>query len=89
LEGSGKLWNPRADHLVGSSANILHCLNWLGSLGCLTREELVRVGFDNPLRLVGRRLNTRDYAALPDVTYRDGRFQIENRSLDASTAGKA
>ncbi|MBN1125964.1 MAG: amidohydrolase family protein [Sedimentisphaerales bacterium] len=53
LEESGKLYNPNTGYLVGSSATMLDCMNYLTSLGLLTLDELIQVGFFNPLRLIG------------------------------------
>ncbi len=52
LEESGKLWNPDKQCLVGSSAMMFDCMNFLASLGLLQLEELLAVGFGNPLRLI-------------------------------------
>lgn len=69
LEESGLLHNPKKQCLVGSSATMLHCMNHLASLGVLSAEELLEIGFFNPLRLIGV-----DPAAIPvdsDLLYDD------------------
>jgi len=53
LDESGRLYNPQTGYMVGSSATMLDCMNYLASLRMLTVEQLVRVGFDNPLKLIG------------------------------------
>ncbi len=53
LEESGRLYNRERQCLVGSTAMMLHCMNYLASLNILTEEELIKVGFENPLRLIG------------------------------------
>lgn len=53
LEESGRLHNPSKGVLVGSSATLLQCMNYLASLGFLSHEELLALGFYNPLRLLG------------------------------------
>ena len=53
LEPSGRLHNPVKECLVGSSATMMQCMNHLASLGLLTPEELLAVGFHNPLGLIG------------------------------------
>ncbi len=72
LETSGKLWNPAGNHLVGSSACMLDCMNWVASLGIFDEPELIRLGVDNPLRLIGA-----SAANLPDanVTWTGERFE--------------
>ena len=53
LEQSGRLYNPVAGHLVGSSFTMLKCMNHLASLKLVTSNELIAIGFYNPLRLIG------------------------------------
>lgn len=52
LEESGLLHNPETGYLVGSSSTMLECMNYLRSLDLLTFEELLDVGFYNPLQLI-------------------------------------
>jgi N-acetylglucosamine-6-phosphate deacetylase len=53
LEEDGRVYNPHAGYLVGSSATILECMNYLASLGLIPDEQLLTVGFFNPLKLIG------------------------------------
>jgi N-acetylglucosamine-6-phosphate deacetylase len=53
LEKDGKLHNPDKQCLVGSSATLLVCMNVLHETGLFTLEDLVRIGFNNPLDLIG------------------------------------
>jgi len=53
LEPDGLLHNPEKQCLVGSSATLLFCMNVLHRLGLFTLEDLVRMGFHNPLALIG------------------------------------
>ena len=53
IEENGLLHNPDKKCLVGSSATILQCVNYLASLGFLTPEEIVQVAFTNPLKAIG------------------------------------
>lgn len=53
LEENGRLYNPDTGYLVGSSSNMIQCIKFLSSLELLTEDELVDVGFNNPLRLIG------------------------------------
>ena len=52
LEENGRLYNPQTGYLVGSSVTMLDCMNYLASLELLEPEELVQVGFENPLKLI-------------------------------------
>jgi N-acetylglucosamine-6-phosphate deacetylase len=53
LEDSGLLHDPEKQCLAGSSSTMLGCMNVLSSLGVLSFEELMQVGFYNPMRLIG------------------------------------
>ena len=52
LETNGLLHNPDRQCLVGSSATMRDCMNYLASLNLLTGEEIAAVGRVNPLRLL-------------------------------------
>lgn len=53
LEENGYLHNPEKQCMVGSSATMLECINHLASLEILSIEELLKVGFHNPLKFIG------------------------------------
>ena len=53
LDLGGRLYNPTTGYLVGSSATMKQCMEHLASLDILTDEELLAVGFSNPLHLIG------------------------------------
>ncbi|MBD3239943.1 MAG: amidohydrolase family protein [Chitinivibrionales bacterium] len=52
LDEHGKLYNPRKGCLVGSSATMLQCMNYLASLGLVTLDDLLAMGYYNPLKLL-------------------------------------
>ncbi len=52
LEENGLLHNPEKKCMVGSSAMMLDCMNYLASLDILSEEELLKVGFYNPLKMI-------------------------------------
>ncbi len=53
LEENGRIFNPHTGFLVASSYTMIQCMNYLASLGLLTPDELVAVGYYNPLKLIG------------------------------------
>jgi N-acetylglucosamine-6-phosphate deacetylase len=53
LEENGLLHNPQKGFLVGSSATMLVCMNHLASLKLFSLDELLALGFYNPLHLIG------------------------------------
>ncbi|RPI22549.1 MAG: N-acetylglucosamine-6-phosphate deacetylase [Acidobacteria bacterium] len=77
LEEGGRIWNPVGQHLVGSSACLLECMNHLAGLGVFREQELWQVGFHNPLGL----LKVKDFKSPPDVrvVWRNDRFEVESR----------
>jgi N-acetylglucosamine-6-phosphate deacetylase len=52
LEENGYLHNLEKKCMVGSSATIVECVKYLNSLGILTKEQLQKVIYHNPLRLI-------------------------------------
>ncbi len=53
LEKSGLLYNKQTGLLAGSSSTLLKCMNMLASLNLLELDDLINVGFYNPLQLIG------------------------------------
>lgn len=53
LAPDGKLYNPKTNYLVGSSATMLQCMNYLAGLDLVSLDELMALGFYNPLKLLG------------------------------------
>jgi hypothetical protein len=52
LEPSGLLHNPEKKCLVGSSATIMQCINYLASLDIVSVDDLITMGLHNPLRAI-------------------------------------
>ncbi len=53
LEDDGLLHDLTTGYLAGSSATMLQCMNHLASLDLVGTNELLAMGFDNPLALIG------------------------------------
>jgi len=77
LEEGGRLHDPATGYLVGSSATMLQGMNYLASLNLLSRDELVAMGFYNPLKLIG--LDVDDVAKERDILFDESRrvFYLE------------
>lgn len=58
---SGKVYNPESGYLAGSGATMLECMNYLASLKLLTEDQMVDIGFNNPLKLI-------NVSQPPDIT---------------------
>lgn len=53
LEKDGYLHQAQGPYLAGSSSTMLQCMNYLASLRLLDFEDLMQIGFYNPLRIIG------------------------------------
>ncbi len=51
IEKNGRLHSPQTGYLAGSSALILQCMNHLASLELVSLNDLLQMGFYNPLKL--------------------------------------
>ena len=52
LEENGLFHNPTKNCMVGSSATMVECVKYIDSLGILTKEQLQKVVYHNPLKLI-------------------------------------
>lgn len=52
LEASGYLHNPETGYMVGSSATLIDCMNYLASLRLVHPQDLLAMAWDNPLSLL-------------------------------------
>ncbi|MDD5677247.1 MAG: N-acetylglucosamine-6-phosphate deacetylase [Kiritimatiellae bacterium] len=75
LEPSGRIGFKGTPYLAGSSATMLQCMNYLASLNLLSEADLWKVGYDNPLRLLGRRLS-RQPCNTPTVVFKNNQFAL-------------
>lgn len=75
LESNGLLRNLEKDTLAGSSANMLECMNTLAGLNIFSRDELLQVGRDNPLRIIGIDIPAEHVAHNHNVVFDGGRFR--------------
>ncbi|MBN1362214.1 MAG: hypothetical protein JW993_16580 [Sedimentisphaerales bacterium] len=53
LDKSGRLYNPITGYMVGSSATMRTCVDYLASLNIVREDELTMMAFENPLKLIG------------------------------------
>jgi len=67
LEDGGRLWDEVTGYLAGSSATMLQCMNHLASLNLASTDELIAMGFHNPLKLIG--LGANDVTPGRDIVF--------------------
>ena len=53
LEPNGRLHLPAKGCLAGSASTMLRCMNFLASLGFLGLDEMLQLGYYNPLKIIG------------------------------------
>jgi N-acetylglucosamine-6-phosphate deacetylase len=53
LEPNGRLHLPAKGCLAGSASTMLRCMNFLASLGFLSLDEMLELGYYNPLKIIG------------------------------------
>jgi len=77
LEDSGRLWDEVTGYLAASSATMLQCMNHLASLNLVSNDELVAMGFSNPLKLIS--LDADDVAPGRNIAFdeKGGVFYVE------------
>ena len=77
LDENGRLHEPATGYLAGSSATMLECMNHLACLDLVSPDELVALGFHNPLHLIG--LGPKDVAGGRNLRFdaEHGVFYVE------------
>lgn len=82
IEPSGRIVCESSQSLAGSSATMLACMNYLASLDLVSEEELWRIGFDNPLRLIDCSPETIGSEDIPHIRFdpQEKRFRVKKAS---------
>ena len=75
LAPNGRIGFKNTPYLAGSSATMLQCMNHLASLNLLSEADLWKVGYANPLRLLGRRLD-RQPSDTPSIVFKNNQFAL-------------
>jgi len=70
LEPGGRVYDPRSGYMCGSSATMLKCMNHLASLRLAELDQMVAMGFYNPLALIG--LDAAEVAGGPAIVFERG-----------------
>jgi len=74
LEPTGRIVNPKHKCLAGTGTTLLQAVNYLASLDLVSPADLVKLAFDNPLRLLG--LQPQDLHPTCRLCFTDGSFRI-------------
>ncbi|MBU0951578.1 MAG: amidohydrolase family protein [Elusimicrobia bacterium] len=77
IEKSGRISLKGTGYLAGSNSTMINCMNYLASLNLLKEDDLWKAGFENPLKLIGRKLDEKKYLDLPDIKFKNKKFIIE------------
>jgi len=65
LDENGRLYDPATGYMCGSSATMLKCMNHLASLNLVETDDLIAMGFANPLKLIA--LSAEDVVGGPEI----------------------
>lgn len=71
---NGRIGVYGTPYLAGSNSTMRACMNHLASLNLLPEADLWRIGVENPLRLIGKKLDGLRLAHLPDWQYTRNKF---------------
>lgn len=74
ISKTGRIGVYGTPYLAGSNSTMLACMNHLASLNLLAEDDLWRIGVENPLRLIGKKLDGLRLARLPDWRFNQGKF---------------
>ncbi len=69
LTATGRIEQLDAPYLAGSGCTMAHCMRFLRSLEILDGDELWRVGFENPLKILGLTASDVETGGLPDFEW--------------------
>ena len=78
IDETGLIYSEQSQSLAGSHLTILECMNHLAGLDLLTEADLLKVGIENPLRVLG--LTSADIENLSgaSITFHEGQFTIKS-----------
>jgi len=74
IEKNGRLSLKGTGYLAGSSSTMIPCMDYLSSLNLLSENDLWKAGFENPLKLIGKKLNEKNYSKLPNIKFQKWKF---------------
>ena len=77
LEPNGRLHRKGAYQLAGSASDMIDCMNVMASLGELDEEGLLKVGYQNPLDLLGATIDPARLEKAPEVQFDGKRFTLK------------
>ncbi len=77
LESSGYLHRKGATQLAGSTSTFMDCMNHLASIGELELEGLMKVGYENPLKLSGKDLDMEIIEEIPNIVFKNNQFRFK------------
>jgi N-acetylglucosamine-6-phosphate deacetylase len=73
----GRIEGADGKYLAGSSACLIDCANFAAASGCAGEALLWRLCSDNPLAVLGGRVDTSRIPDTPAVRWRENRFTVE------------
>jgi N-acetylglucosamine-6-phosphate deacetylase len=78
LENSGLLRCQDSNYLAGSTQTMIDCMNYISSFEEVNIEELYKIGYENPLKLINKVIKHNIKDKIPELHYSNKRFTINN-----------
>lgn len=79
LEPNGHLHVQDSFQLAGSASSMMDCMNFLASLGELSVEGLVQIGYENPLNLLKTKINPDTLNQGYSIVFQKNKFSIKSK----------
>jgi len=79
LEKNGFLHCQNSEYLAGSTKTIIECMNYLTLLGEFNLEGLYKVGYENPLNLINKKIEKKRNNHQPEIQYIDKKFVLKEK----------
>ena len=77
LERNGHLHIQNSSQLAGSASSMMECMNYLASVGELSLEELIQIGYENPLNLLHAEINREKIKQKIKLIFQRDKFSIK------------
>jgi N-acetylglucosamine-6-phosphate deacetylase len=78
LESSGYLHREGTTQLAGSTSTMMGCMNHLASIGELNADGLMKVGYENPLKLLGIELKKESIEEIHPIVFKNYQFRFKH-----------
>ena len=78
LEPNGFLHREGTSLPAGSVSTMMECMNFLASIAELNEKDLLKIGYENPLNLLGKKINQARSSKANNLVYDGKHFAVRN-----------